>query len=352
MAKIKRIIKINMKDEKLKEGIKEIREIKMTAMEKERIFESVINSPILQEQPIKSPWTVFSFISVIHKNRLVYYGSVLSLVVVLGGGAVFASGNSLPGNVFYPLKVSVVEPIHSALTFSPQAKAEYESSLATRRMVEAETLKSRGKLDKAKEEKLSLLLEDHTKAFNKAIGDINNDNDDDDTVTNFQAGLNAHARVLEFMNERDDKSEKQEKNNKISETARASANKSKDRVKEREDNNEDKNEGRNEERKKHVREIIDGTVRELDSHTSGASSVRQTIIDNTHKTLEEANQYLKEADEEDEKGESKKAYFKLLDSESSAKEAGIFLKSGLEFKEDKYERRDREQEKDREEEED
>ena len=93
-------------------------------------------------------------------------------------------------------------------------------------------------------------------------------------------------------------------------------------------------------------------MRELDSHTSGASSVRQTIIDNTHKTLEEANQYLKEADEEDEKGESKKAYFKLLDSESSAKEAGIFLKSGLEFKEDKYERRDREQEKDREEEED
>src|SRR3989344_3406146 len=292
MAKIKRIIKINMKDEKLKEGIKEIREIKMTAMEKERIFESVINSPILQEQPIKSPWTVFSFISVIHKNRLVYYGSVLSLVVVLGGGAVFASGNSLPGNVFYPLKVSVVEPIHSALTFSPQAKAEYESHLATKRLVEAETLKSRGKLDKAKEEKLSLLLEDHAKAFNKAIGDINNDNDDDDTVTNFQAGLNAHARVLDLISTRNEKSneQKQEKNNKISETARASANKITDTLKEREDNNEDKKENKNEERKKHVREIIDGTVRELDSHTSGASSVRQTIIDNTHKTLEEANQ--------------------------------------------------------------
>ena len=353
MAKIKRIIKINMKDEKLKEGIKEIREIKMTAIEKERIFESVINSLVLQQQPIKSPWTVFSFISVMHRSRLVYYGFVFSLAVVMGGGAVFASGNSLPGNVFYPLKVSVVEPIHSALTFSPQAKAEYESHLATKRLVEAETLKNQGKLDKAKEEKLSLLLEDHAKAFNKAIGDINNDNDDDDTVTNFQAGLNAHARVLEFMNARDDKAEKQEKNNKISETARASANKIKDTLKEREDNNEDKKENKNEERKKHVREMIDLTAKELDGHTSAnVSPIRQTIIDNTHKTLEEANQYLKEADEEDEKGDSKKAYFKLLDSESSAKEAGIFLKSGLEFKEYKYERRDREEEKDREEEED
>ena len=327
-----------MKDEKLKIGIKEIKEIKMTALEKERILKSVIHSPVSYEQPIKSPWTIFSFISVLHKNRLVYYGFVFSLAVVLGGGAVFASGNSLPGNVFYPLKVSIVEPIHSAFTFSPKKKAQYESNLATKRMIEAETLKSQGKLDKAKEERLSLLLEDHTKAFNKAI---EGNDDDDDAITNFQAGLNAHARVLELMNERDDKSEKQEKNNKVSDTARAGADKIKDTLKEREDNNKEKNEDKNEERKKHVREIIDGTVRELDNHTSvDVSPDRQTIIDNTHKTLEEANRYLKEADEEDEKGDAKEAYFRLLDSESSAKEAGIFLKSGLKFKD-----REKEEEK-------
>ncbi|KKR43107.1 MAG: Ran-binding protein [Parcubacteria group bacterium GW2011_GWF1_40_6] len=327
-----------MKDEKLKIGIKEIKEIKMTALEKERILKSVIHSPVSYEQPIKSPWTIFSLFSVIHKNRLVYYGFVFSLAVVLGGGAVFASGNSLPGNVFYPLKVSIVEPIHSAFTFSPKKKAQYESNLATKRMIEAETLKSQGKLDKAKEERLSLLLEDHTKAFNKAI---EGNDDDDDAITNFQAGLNAHARVLELMNERDDKSEKQEKNNKVSDTARAGADKIKDTLKEREDNNKEKNEDKNEERKKHVREIIDGTVRELDNHTSvDVSPDRQTIIDNTHKTLEEANRYLKEADEEDEKGDAKEAYFRLLDSESSAKEAGIFLKSGLKFKD-----REKEEEK-------
>jgi len=228
-----------MKDEKLKIGIKEIKEIKMTALEKERILKSVIHSPVSYEQPIKSPWTIFSLFSVIHKNRLVYYGFVFSLAVVLGGGAVFASGNSLPGNVFYPLKVSIVEPIHSAFTFSPKKKAQYESNLATKRMIEAETLKSQGKLDKAKEERLSLLLEDHTKAFNKAI---EGNDDDDDAITNFQAGLNAHARVLELMNERDDKSEKQEKNNKVSDTARAGADKIKDTLKEREDNNKEKNE--------------------------------------------------------------------------------------------------------------
>ena len=100
---------------------------------------------------------------------------------------------------------------------------------------------------------------------------------------------------------------------------------------------------KNEERKKHVREIIDGTVKELDSYTSDMSSARQTIIDNTHKTLEEANRYLKEADEEDEKGDAKEAYFRLLDSESSAKEAGIFLKSGLKFKDREKEEEKRKQ---------
>lgn len=338
-----------MEEDKLKIGVKEIKEIKMTDLEKDHMLKNILNSPVIsRERSIKSPWAVFSVVAVMHKNRLVYYGSVFSLAVVLGGGAVFASGNSLPGNVLYPLKVSVVEPIHSALTFSPKAKAEYESKLATKRLVEAEILESRGKLDKAKEEKLSLLLEDHAEAFNKAI----ENDDDDDAITNFQAGLNAHAKVLELLNERNDKSEEQEKNNKISETARVSANKIRASFKENkeeekgkdnnEDKNEDKNKERNEERKKHVKEIINGTVQELEKHTSvDLYPTRKRIIDDTHKTLEEANKYLKEADEEDEKGDTKEAYFRLLDSESSAKEAGIFLKSGLKFKEYKNEERDK-----------
>lgn len=332
-----------MQDEKLQTGIKEIKEVKMTALEKERVLLNIFNSS-LHNKPIKSPWTVFSFFSILHKNRLAYYGSVFGLAVVMGGGAVFASGNSLPGNVFYPLKVSVVEPIQSVFTFSPKAKAEYESNLATKRLIEAETLQSEGRLDKAKEEKLSLLLEDHTKAFNEIINDINqkkleeretnntgndNDNDDDDTITNFQAGLKAHARVLDLLSTQNDDIEKQEKNNKISDTARTSADKVKDSLREHKDDNKNKYE----ERKNHIKNIIDETTKELDGHTSAdMSPVRQTIINDTHKTLEEANKYLKEADEEDEKGDSKRAYFKLLDSESSAKEAGVFLKTGMEFK--------------------
>lgn len=353
-----------MKNEKLKIGIKEIKGIKMTAQEKEYIFKSVINSSISHEEIIKSPWTFYSFSSFIYKNRLIYYGSIFSLTIILSGGAVFASENSLPGNIFYPLKVSVVEPINSAFIFSPKIKAQYESNLATKRLVEAETLKSQGRLDKVKEEKLNLLLKDHTDAFNKVIDDINkkkiedleigikledSDYDDDDIVTNFQAGLNAHARVLELINEQDDESEKQEKNNKISETARANADKIRDSLKER----ENKNEESNEERKKHIKEMIDSTVKEINNNIITESSfTEQIIIDNTHKTLKEASQYLKEADEEDEKGDSKEAYYRLLDSESSAREASIFLRSGLKLKEYKNEKRNKDIEREEYEEDD
>ncbi|MFZ3012022.1 MAG: hypothetical protein WA060_03465 [Minisyncoccia bacterium] len=351
-----------MEDDKLKIGIKEIKEIKMTDLERDHIYRNILSSPVISyTHPVKSPWAVFSFMATIHKNRFVYYGSVLGLFVVLGGGAVFASGNSLPGNIFYPLKVSVIEPLYSTLTFSPKAKAQYESHLATKRLVEAETLKIQGKLDKKKEERLNLLLENHTESFSKAIDDIKQeklaqkridkttDDNDDDTVTNFQAEMKAHARVLDFISGQDDKSEKQEKNIKISETARTNASKIRDTLNEDKDDEKGGDEGKNEERKKHVKEIIDSTTRELERHTSSdLYPTRRRIIDDTHKTLKEADQFLKEAEEENERGDSKKAYFKLLDSESSAKEAGIFLKTGLKFKEDENEKgsKDREEERD------
>ena len=87
-------------------------------------------------------------------------------VLILGylSGVVFASQESLPNSIFYPLKVNIVEPIRGALTFSHKNKAKYEINLATERLVEAETLAGQGKLDKINEKKLNNLLNKHTVA--------------------------------------------------------------------------------------------------------------------------------------------------------------------------------------------
>lgn len=72
-----------MKNTKTPIGIEEIQKIKMTLEEKERILGNVLSSPIQITKPIKSP---YSFVSMFQRNQFAYFGVILLLLVVLGGG--------------------------------------------------------------------------------------------------------------------------------------------------------------------------------------------------------------------------------------------------------------------------
>ncbi len=203
-------MKINtIKNNKLESGLNELRDIKMTADEKGRIFENVLNSYPLAS-PIKSPYVFRSFLTSFSKNRLVYYGSISCLVVILSSGVVFASGGSLPGDTLYPVKVRFVEPVRGAFVFSNKSKIEYESSLTTERLIEAETLANNDKLDEANQKQLNSLLERHSKDFNKAVEGFRKENsvresENDEAIANFQTSLNAHEQVLKFIKEHKNK---------------------------------------------------------------------------------------------------------------------------------------------------
>ena len=231
-------------DNKLNIAIEEIRKITMAPEEKRRMFENITGSSAVKipekiPRSIKSPWTFFGVVSMFGKNRSLAYGGVCCLVLFASGGLAFASQGSLPGNILYPLKVSVVEPLRGAFKFSPEAKVEFQSTLATERLIEAETLSERGELDEGKEEKLSRLLEVHTEAMNSAIVKLNKnksqnksddkevDNSDgyDKAVTNFQADMNAHASFLETLDERKENPKRREGSVRVSDTARVSGNK-------------------------------------------------------------------------------------------------------------------------------
>ncbi len=177
-------------NKKLTQGIKEIREIKMSAQEKSQVLKNILGSSFHPKTGIRSPY-IYALVPAL----------ALAFCVVL----VFASNGSLPGGVLYPLKVNVVEPFHSALLVSPVERADYQSSLATERLQEAETLDNQGTLDAPKEDRLNTLLSDHTKAFDRAVVEINQKNPKDpkiseDIQNNFQADLNAHAKVLDILN--------------------------------------------------------------------------------------------------------------------------------------------------------
>jgi len=201
-----------MKDQKIQNGINEIKNIKMTALEKKQILEYILNSPQKSNKLIPSPWmNIFTF--TVKKNRLVYYMVIPLVVVLTGSGAVFASGESLPDSMLYPIKVNIVEPMRGALKFSKESKANYESGLATKRMVEAEKLATEGKLDRVKEEQINILLQKHNKRLNEALDKIDQKESSeqvDEIVTDFQEKMNTHAKTLDVitLQKKEEKSKK------------------------------------------------------------------------------------------------------------------------------------------------
>lgn len=192
-------------NEQLNKGINEIKNIALTSDEKARILNNILNSPA----PVRSPYTYPSyFMILISKNRAFSYALISSFILVITlGGVVSASHGSLPGSALYPLKVNIVEPISSFLTFSEVSKAEYESHLATVRLEEAETLAAHGQLDSAKEQTLSTLLDNHTKALSHALDNIEEGSKADDNSTiinNFQSDMKIHAERLDSIKQHDE----------------------------------------------------------------------------------------------------------------------------------------------------
>ena len=107
-----------MENNKLKNGINEIRSIVMTDSEKARVFDNILKASTSNSKPIKSPWVTFSFVAMLQSNRLVYYIVIPLIIILSSGGVVFASQDSLPDNILYPIKVKVLEPMEGALALA------------------------------------------------------------------------------------------------------------------------------------------------------------------------------------------------------------------------------------------
>ena len=138
-----------------------------------------------------SLWSIYSFVYMFKHTKLVYYIIIPLILILSGGGVVFASTDSLPDSPLYPIKVKIVEPIEGAILVSKKSKAEYQSNLAEKRLIEAEILASRGKLSKDNEEKINNLLAKHTEELNNTISAAaKSEIDDVDTIiTDFRARL-------------------------------------------------------------------------------------------------------------------------------------------------------------------
>lgn len=125
----------------------------------------------------------------------------VAVAVLSTGGGVYAAEASLPGDALYPVKTHVIENVRTALTVSPEAKAKWESELATRRLEEIEHLASVGELDEKKAAELQEKFEAHSDKVAARIDEMRDRGEDARGIAAEHDGsLRAHGRVLTKLN--------------------------------------------------------------------------------------------------------------------------------------------------------
>ncbi|ETB63954.1 TPA: hypothetical protein DIC38_01520 [Candidatus Nomurabacteria bacterium] len=327
-----------MENKKFKNAIKEIKEIRMTESEKKDILYNIFNLENNERSSVQSPWSFYSFFYSIKNNHLVYYVVIPLIIILSGGGVVFASQDSLPDDILYPIKVKLLEPAEGALKFSKIEKAKYQSELAKNRLIEAQILANENKLDEPTEEKLNKLLINHTVSLNKTVNKVHKDNSKkeiDELITDFSAEMNANARILEVINEKEDKykdtyqgeNEDNKKGNKISKTAKESANSIKNNLKDEKNKNKDDYKNK----KDKVEILIEDIDKDFENKDLEEFYIEDEFIDDTYNKIDEAKKYLEEAGKREIEGDEDEASSLLFDSESSIKEAEIFINSEFRF---------------------
>ena len=122
-------------------------------------------------------------------SRIAMATAVIVAVVFAFGGVASASEGALPGDVLYPVKVSIAEPVIGALIVSNEARAKWETELVERRLLETETLAVQGKLDAQTDAELSERFEKHVAIARARMAD----------EETFEATLEVHERVLDAL---------------------------------------------------------------------------------------------------------------------------------------------------------
>jgi hypothetical protein len=127
---------------------------------------------------------------------------IAPLVIILGaGGTAYAAEGSLPGDMLYPVKISVNEKIQTALATSPSAKAKVNVQLAQRRLEEAQALALSGRLNATTTAQIKTNLSEHAELA-QTLGQSLAQNDPEqaaEIAAQLSSSLAANDAVLEDL---------------------------------------------------------------------------------------------------------------------------------------------------------
>jgi hypothetical protein len=190
-----------MKDLNIKKEINQIRKISLTKGEKSKMLHNLSLYADLH-MPIESPFSILSFLKTPLSREISFALASVIITILIGGSVAYASEKSLPGDLLYPVKTKIVEPMKIALASTPGAKARVETELADNRLQEAEALDRAGKLTPELKKDLGDKFNSNVSKFNEIKKDIEKDNSTSShekagkIQEEFDSKIDEHANIL------------------------------------------------------------------------------------------------------------------------------------------------------------
>jgi len=349
-----------MKNNSLHQGVQKIREITLSREEKAAVLARLLEHVEQHPAHIVSPWMVY-----VSRFRFETAMAAVLVMILAGGSVTFAAEGALPGDLLYPVKLNITEPLQGALISGDLPKARFEAQKTIRRLEEVETLAAQGRLDQVTVQTIQTNFEKSASEFSVTMQRASTTASPEELVNatiDFESKVNAHSQILSVVgnaatstlasgiaslrNVVDERAEKvkgqrvsaadvligssqgtgqntvaaQSQNQGVIRTAQT--------MKE-----DDRSQKLFNDKAQAIRTMIATTEDQLrDTATStvaASSSVQQGILGHTAESLQMAQNALKEAEQKQDSGDSDRAYGALLDSESAVKQADTTLEQGL-----------------------
>lgn len=194
-----------MENDRFNKIIEATKSVKLTHEEKASLFQAV--SRFVEEHPltqeVKVPrvptYKQFHFLAFIAEGRYSVPAMVLVFVLIFSGSTSLAAAGALPGDVLYPIKVSVNENVETLLAVGPEAKAEVETKHALARLSEAEQLLSSGTLTQETSDEIQARFDSEVEKIDKNIQNLNKKKKFEAVAKineDFERGLESHYAAV------------------------------------------------------------------------------------------------------------------------------------------------------------
>ena len=181
-------------------------EEKLTMREKLRAYIAL--------RPIR-PQKLFGFVRTRYARKFVAVSATVCSLLLSAAGVSYAAEGAMPGDTLYPVKVHVNEEVHAVLLVTAKDRANWEATRAERRLAEAETLQSSGRLQPRTSENLAVQFRAHAANAERKMAALRANADAvaaSDVRARLAVTLRTHEKILHVLHaEKDTQKEKDER---------------------------------------------------------------------------------------------------------------------------------------------